>query len=78
MPRSSTGSPSLQLVLNTEALGRSALAISRELKQGDPGVFVNEGRLDQDILVISSLHLDQARSPALTRRLQAVLSADRR
>ncbi len=78
LPRTSTGSPSLQLALNTQALGRSAFAISRELKQGNPGVFVNEGRLDQDILVINSLHLDQARTAALARRLQAVLSDGRR
>ncbi len=74
LPRTSTGSPSLHLVLNTQALGRSAFAISRELKQGNPGIFVNEGRLDQDTLVISPLHLDQARTAALTQRLQAVLS----
>ena len=78
LPRTSTGSPSLQLALNTQALGRSAFAISRELKQGNPGVFVNEGRLDQDILAINSLHLDQARTAALARRLQAVLSDGRR
>ncbi len=78
LPRTSMGSPSLQLVLNTQALGRSAFAISRELKQGDPGIFVNEGRLDQDILVISSLHLDRARTAALTQRLQAVLSDGQR
>ena len=64
----------MQLVLDEQALGRSAFAISRELKQGNPGVFVNEGRLDRGILVISLLHLDQARTAALTQRLQAVLS----
>ena len=74
LPRSKNRSPSLHLALNTEKLGRSAFAISRELKQGDPGVFVNEGRLDQDILVISSLNLNSALTTALTRRLQAVLS----
>jgi D-glucosaminate-6-phosphate ammonia-lyase len=74
LPQARTGSPSLQLVLRTEALGRSAFAVSRELKQGNPGVFVNERLLAQDTLVINPMHLNRARTEALTRRLQAVLS----
>ena len=75
MPRESTGTPSLQLALDVQALGRSAFDISRELKQGDPGVFVNERLLAQDTLVINPMHLNRARAEAVTRRLRAVLSA---
>ena len=74
VPRDKTALPSLQLVLNREALGRSAFDIARELKRGDPGVFVNERLLEQETLVINPMHLDRPRTEALTRRLRAVLS----
>jgi D-glucosaminate-6-phosphate ammonia-lyase len=73
VPRERTAMPSLQLVLNREVLGRSAFDIARELKRGDPGVFVNERLLEQETLVINPMHLDRARTEALTRRLRAVL-----
>jgi D-glucosaminate-6-phosphate ammonia-lyase len=73
LPRDKTGMPSLQLVLNRQALGRSGFDIARELKRGDPGVFVNERLLEQETLVINPMHLDRARTDALTRRLRAVL-----
>ncbi len=73
LPRDRTGMPSLQLVLNRQVLGRSAFDIARELKRGDPGVFVNERLLEQETLVINPMHLDRARTEALTRRLRAVL-----
>ena len=75
LPRDKTGMPSLQLVLNRQVLGRSAFDVARELKRGDPGVFVNERLLEQDTLVINPMHLDRARTEALTRRLRAVLSS---
>ena len=75
LPRDKTGMPSLQLVLNRQGLGRSAFDVARELKRGDPGVFVNERLLEQDTLVINPMHLDRARTEALTRRLRAVLSS---
>lgn len=78
LPRDRTGTPSLQLLLNTRLLGRSAFDVSRELKQGDPGVFVNERLIAQDTLVINPTHLNRARAEALTRRLQAVLSEGRK
>jgi D-glucosaminate-6-phosphate ammonia-lyase len=74
LPQDRTGTPSLQLVLRTEALGRSAFDVSRELKQGNPGVFVNERLLAQNTLVINPMHLNRARTEALTQRLKAVLS----
>jgi seryl-tRNA(Sec) selenium transferase len=75
VPRERTAMPSLQLVLNRPVLGRSAFEIARELKHGDPGVFVNERLLEQETLVINPMHLDSARTDALTRRLRAVLSS---
>ena len=78
VPQDKAGMPSLQLVLNRQVLGRSAFDIARELKRGDPGVFVNERLLEQETLVINPLHLDGPRTEALTRRLRAVLSASPR
>ncbi len=74
VPRGQTETPSLQLAIDAEALGRSAFDISRELKQGNPGIFVNERLLAQHTLVINPMHLNRARADAVTRRLQAVLS----
>jgi D-glucosaminate-6-phosphate ammonia-lyase len=78
VPQDRTGTPSLQLIVKTQVLGRSAFEVSRELKQGNPGVFVNERLLAQDTLVINPMHLDRARTEALTERLQAVLSERRK
>ena len=78
VPQDKAGMPSLQLVLNRQVLGRSAFDIARELKRGDPGVFVNERLLEQETLVINPMHLDGPRTEALTRRLRAVLSSSPR
>jgi D-glucosaminate-6-phosphate ammonia-lyase len=78
LPQDRIGTPSLHLVLRTDALGRSGFDVSRELKQGNPGVFVSERLLAQDTLVINPMHLNRARTEALTRRLQAVLSERRK
>lgn len=75
IPSQSKSSPPLMhLVLNTSTLGRSAFAISRELKQGDPGIFVNERLLDQNILVVNPLNLNSVRTTALIQRLKSILS----
>ena len=68
------GYPILDLLLDTEALGRSAFDISQELKRGEPGVFVQEKLLVEDTLTVHPLNLDQARTETLTARLRQVLS----
>ena len=77
VPRERTAMPSLQLVLDRQVLGRSAFEIARELKQGDPGVFVNERSLEQETLVINPMHLDGARTGALTRRRDCLCRSSR-
>jgi len=69
------GFPTLHLRLDTDTLGRSAFEISGVLKQGSPGIFVNEGSLRNDTLVINPMNLDQARTEALTERFRAALSS---
>jgi L-seryl-tRNA(Ser) seleniumtransferase len=71
------GYPLLHLVIDARALHKSGFDVSRELRQGDPGVFVNEKLLSEDTLVVHPLNLDQARTEALTGRLREVLSAAR-
>ncbi len=66
--------PLLHVALDARALGKGGFEVSRELKRGTPGVFVNENLLFEDTLVIDPLNLDQARTEALTRRLREVLS----
>lgn len=68
------GFPRLNLAIDRDAIGKSAREISRKLKQGDPGVFVGEGLLDWDTLVVSAMNLNQERTEAVTRRLWEVLS----
>ena len=68
-------SPTLKLVLDVEALGRSAFDISKELRRGDPGVFVQEKLLPDDTLTVHPLNLDDARTEALTARLREVLKS---
>ena len=67
------GYPMLHLVIDAPTLGKSGFDVSRELKLGSPGVFVNEGALSQDTLVVHPLNLDQPRTEALTRQLRNAL-----
>ena len=68
-------SPTLALVLDAGTLGRSAFDISKELRQGDPGVFVQEKLLPEETLTVHPLNLDDARTEALTERLRQVLKS---
>lgn len=67
------GYPMLHIVIDVQTLGKSGFEVSRQLKQGNPGVFVNEGSLSQDILVVHPLNLNQPRTEALTRQLRNAL-----
>ena len=66
--------PLLHLVLDAAALGRSGFDVSRELKEGNPGIFVSEKLLSQETLLIHPLNLSQPRTEATTERLRQVLS----
>ena len=67
------GYPMLHLAIDAQTLGKSGFDVSRQLKQGNPGVFVNEGSLSRDTLVVHPLNLDQPQTEVLTRQLRSAL-----
>lgn len=68
------GYPLLHLVVDSNAIGKNGFELSALLKNSDPGVFVNEGLLHQDTLVIHPINLDQHRTESLVKILRIVLN----
>ncbi|GEM_PF-1871049 len=64
----------MNLVIDSKAVGKSGFEISGALKSGDPGVFVNEGFLHQDTLIIHPINLDQQRTETLANARRNVLN----
>jgi L-seryl-tRNA(Ser) seleniumtransferase len=67
------GYPILHLDIDAQALGKSGFEIAQRLKQGNPGVFVNEKSLSQDTLIVHPINLSQPQTEALTRQLRSAL-----
>lgn len=65
--------PLLEISLNEAALGRTALEVCRRLRAGNPPIQVGHGSLHAGKLIIHPLHLDDARTEILARRLQEEL-----
>ncbi|WP_044149532.1 aminotransferase class V-fold PLP-dependent enzyme, partial [Singulisphaera acidiphila] len=61
--------PVLEISLDEAGLGRPALDVCRRLRHGSPPVYVGHGLLDKGKLVINPLHLNEARTATLIRRL---------
>ena len=68
------GYPVLNLVVDRVKLGKSGFELASQLKQGNPGVFVNEKLLTSDTLVIHPINLDSSQTELLTAQLRKVLS----
>lgn len=68
------GYPILHLALDCSAVNRTGFELSRMLKNGDPGVFVNEGLLHQNTLVIHPINLDRQKSETLVNQLRNALN----
>jgi L-seryl-tRNA(Ser) seleniumtransferase len=66
--------PLLEIALEEQRLGRSALEVCRRLRQGKPPVQVGHGLLHEGKLVINPLHLQEANTTILARRLQEELT----
>ena len=77
LPADEQSSPKLELILDEAKLGRSALEVCCRLRRGSPPVYVGHALLDRGILVIDPLHLDEARTATLIRRLRAELAPER-
>jgi D-glucosaminate-6-phosphate ammonia-lyase len=67
--------PSLEITLDEDALGRSAFDVCRALRKGTPGVYVGHWGLEQRQLIVNPLHLSDAHTTQLARRLCEELSA---
>ena len=67
------GYPMLHLIINSQTVGKSGFEVSKELKSGDPGIFVNEKGLPEDTLIVHPKNLTQTRTEIMTRRLREVL-----
>jgi hypothetical protein len=63
----------LHLIINSQTVGKSGFEVSKELKSGDPGIFVNEKGLPEDTLIVHPMNLNQSRTEIMTRRLREVL-----
>ena len=70
---SGEGYPMLHLIINSQTVGKSGFEVSKELKSGDPGIFVNEKGLREDTLIVHPMNLNQSRTEIMTRRLREVL-----
>ena len=66
--------PLLDITTDPTELGRDAFALVRELRNGDPPVYVGETFLSENILVVHPLNLNEERVAVLIRRLQDVLN----
>lgn len=67
--------PLLHIDVDQQKLGRSALEVCRRLRAGSPPCYVGHGGLAEGRLTINPLHLDDARTNVLARRLQEELTA---
>jgi L-seryl-tRNA(Ser) seleniumtransferase len=66
--------PILTVTVDEKTLGRSATEVCRRLRAGTPPIYVGHGRLAEGQLVIHPLHLNDAQSEILGRRLNEELT----
>ncbi|WP_437222815.1 aminotransferase class V-fold PLP-dependent enzyme [Planctomicrobium sp. SH661] len=66
--------PSLEITLDEKRLGRSATEVCRSLRRGSPPIQVGHSLLHQGKLMINPLHLNEARTAELARRLREEVS----
>ena len=67
------GSPILTINIDLDLHKKSAFDISNELKNGTPGIFVQEVGLEQGVITIHPLNLNKERTELLTKRILSVL-----
>ncbi|MCE9604718.1 MAG: aminotransferase class V-fold PLP-dependent enzyme [Planctomycetia bacterium] len=76
LPTDEQSTPKLEIAIDKARLGRSAFEVCRRLRRGSPPVYVGHSLLEQGTLVIDPLHLDEARTSKLIRRLREELGAE--
>lgn len=70
VPADGESLPILEITLDQTALGRTAWDVCRRLRRGKPPIQVGHGKLDDAKLVINPLHLNDARTATVLRRLR--------
>ena len=68
--------PALKIKLDSKQLGKDAFDVSSELKSGNPRLFVNEKSLHDNILIITTINLNQDLADIVGKRLREVLKED--
>lgn len=66
--------PLLEITLEGENRGRRAFEACRRLRKGKPPVYVGHGTLHAGTLTVNPLHLNEARTSVLARRLREELA----
>jgi L-seryl-tRNA(Ser) seleniumtransferase len=74
LPPDGQSLPLLEIAVDEQALGRTALEVCRRLRRGKPPVQVGHGALHESKLMINPLHLNEERTAVLARRLQEELT----
>jgi L-seryl-tRNA(Ser) seleniumtransferase len=75
VPSDGQSPPILEIALDEGTLGRTAFDICRRLRHGRPPIYVGHGLLPDGKLVLHPLHLTEARTTELLRRLREELRA---
>lgn len=64
-PESNQAIPFLNIAINSEQLGRDVISFVRNLRNGEPNVYVGERLLSQGVLIINPFNLDDERASIL-------------
>jgi L-seryl-tRNA(Ser) seleniumtransferase len=65
--------PLLEITIHEKALGRTAIEVCRRLRRGTPSIQVRHGQLHEGKLSVHPMHLDDAQTETLARRLREEL-----
>jgi D-glucosaminate-6-phosphate ammonia-lyase len=76
LPTDEQSTPKLEITIDEARLGHSAFEVCRRLRRGSPPVYVGHPLLEQGTLVIDPLHLDEAGTSKLIRRLCEELAVE--
>lgn len=66
--------PLLEIHLEESALGRTAFQVCRELRTGDPPIYVGHGRLSQGVLTVNPFCLSEPQIASIAQALREALT----
>jgi len=68
------GLPLLEIALDQQAIGRTAMDVCRALRAGSPSCYVGHALLSEGKLIVHPMHLNAERTAALAKRLREELT----